>query len=76
MSDKPIPRLVTPYKYAQLCGVSTAAIYQRISREILTVEEKEAPDGTVKQYIDTEKYPPSRLINYPEETQQHKKKKE
>jgi len=74
MSEKPIPKLVTPYKYAQLCGVSTAAIYQRISREVLEVVEKEAPDGSMKQYIDTLKFPPSRLIDYPEETQQHKKK--
>lgn len=75
MSAKNTPKFVTPYKYAQLCGVSTAAIYQRISRGILEVKEVIGVDETVKKYIDTEKFPPSRLIDYPEETQQHSKKK-
>lgn len=68
MAKNSTPRYVTPYKYAQLCGVSDSAIYSRINRGVLGVIEKEDEmDGTIKRYIDTEKYPPSKLNDYPSE---------
>ena len=74
-------RYVTPYKYAQLVGVSTTAINNRIKNGLLTVEEFENPvDGSVKRYVDTEKYPPAQTIaelrSYPVESARWEKKKE
>ena len=51
-------RYVTPYKYAKLCGVSTQAIYKRIAKGVLEKVELPLPDGTIKEYIDLEKFPP------------------
>ncbi len=63
-------RFVTPYKYAQLCGVSATAINRRIERGQLEVMEMTNPiDGTSKRYIDTSKFPveqtKAELRNYP-----------
>jgi hypothetical protein len=62
-------KYVTPYKYAQLCGVSATAINNRIRNEQLQVVELSQPDGSVKRYIDTEAYPPAKtkqeLRSYP-----------
>lgn len=56
-------RYVTPYKYAKLCGVSPTAINQRINRGVLVAEDITNPvDGSVKRYIDTEKFPPEETI--------------
>ncbi|PRY13783.1 hypothetical protein CLV24_105153 [Pontibacter ummariensis] len=76
-----VPKYVTPYKYAKICGVSATAINNRINNKQLEVVDLENPiDGTVKRYIDTEKYPPAQTIaemrNYPIESQRWGKKKE
>ncbi|RDV10738.1 hypothetical protein DXT99_25870 [Pontibacter diazotrophicus] len=75
MADKAHPRFVTPYKYAQLCGVSDSAIYGRIERGALEVVEEQTLNGATKRYIDTDKFPPSRLNDYPIEYKGKKKKK-
>lgn len=69
------PQFVTPYKYAQLCGVSESAIYGRIERGILTVKIEVSLDGKEKRYIDTDLFPPEKLINYPIEYKKGKEKK-
>lgn len=48
----------TPYQYANLCGVSTQAIYQRI--KLGKVSTVDIPDisGVTKRYIDLKKFPP------------------
>lgn len=74
MAAENFPRFVTPYKYAQLCGVSESAIYGRIKRGALEVVEEKSLDGTVKTFVDTEKFPPGRLINYPIEYSRNKGK--
>lgn len=74
MAKKENQRFVTPYKYAQLCGVSDTAIYGRIERGVLEVVEDKAMDGTVKRYIDTAKFPPVKINNYPFEFKGRKKK--
>ncbi|RDV11107.1 hypothetical protein DXT99_25170 [Pontibacter diazotrophicus] len=76
MADKAHPRFVTPYKYAQLCGVSDSAIYQRIERGQLEVHVEQSLDGKEKRYVDTEKFPPEKLIDYPIQYKGKKKKKE
>ncbi|PSR56058.1 hypothetical protein AHMF7605_22430 [Adhaeribacter arboris] len=66
MADKkPVPQFVTPYKYAQLCGVSYTAIYGRIERGLIELSEETSMDGTVKRLIDTIKFPPTKLNDYP-----------
>ena len=50
--------LVTPYKYAKLCGVTPQAIALRIAHKSLEVIEHKLPDGSVKLYIDIEANPP------------------
>ncbi|WP_276499852.1 hypothetical protein [Pontibacter litorisediminis] len=63
MTAKKQAKYVTPYKYAQLCGVSTTAINNRIKNGQLEVEEIENPiDGSVKRYVNTEKYPVAQTI--------------
>ncbi|WP_164851245.1 hypothetical protein [Larkinella soli] len=52
---------VTPYKYAKLCGVSHQAIYERIQRGLIEVVQIPSPDGQVKNYIDTDRFPPQKL---------------
>lgn len=76
MAKKQHTRFVTPYKYAQLCGISDTAVYGRIERGALEVTEEKAIDGTIKRYIDTEKFPPVKLNAYPIEFKGRKKKKE
>ncbi len=49
--------LLTRNAYAKLCGVSRQAIADRIARGTLKTIEKELPDGSKRQYIDTEVYP-------------------
>ncbi len=49
--------LLTRNAYAKLCGVSRQAIADRIARGTLKTVERELPDGSVRQYIDTEVYP-------------------
>lgn len=56
-------RYVTPYKYAKLCGVSSQAIYLRISRGVLDLIKIVGPDGQEKSYIDIDKNPPERWKN-------------
>lgn len=74
MTEKP-QRFVTPYKYAQLCGVSESAIYGRIERGVITVKVETSLDGKQKRYIDTEMFPPKKMINYPIEYKKGKEKK-
>ena len=54
-------KYVTPYQYAKLCGVSSQAIYSRISKGLIEKVQIPDPTGAVKDYIDTDKYPPERL---------------
>lgn len=54
-------KLVTPYKYAKLCGVSPQAIALRIMRKTLPVVEHTNPDGSVSQYVDVDANPPVRF---------------
>lgn len=49
-------RFVTPYKYAELCGVSHQAINQRIMNK--SIEVTLSGDG--HRLIDTEKFPPTK----------------
>jgi len=51
---------LSPYKYAELCEVSTQAIYDRIKSGSLKTVTKILPDGEVKEYIDLTKFPPSK----------------
>ena len=53
---------LTRNAYARLCGVSRQAIADRITRGTLKTIEKELPDGSVRQYIDIEEYPPNKII--------------
>lgn len=53
-------RYVTPYRYAQLCEVSTQAIYSRIKSKSLQVVDHVELGGGKKKYIDTDKFPPSK----------------
>ena len=50
--------LLTRNAYAKLCGVTRQAIADRIKRGTLKTIEKELPDGSKRQYIDVEEYPP------------------
>ncbi|NDU96877.1 hypothetical protein [Spirosoma terrae] len=54
-------KYATPYQYAKLCGVSTQAIYSRIAKGLIEKIQIPDPTGALKDYIDTEKYPPERL---------------
>lgn len=54
-------KYVTPYKYASLCGVKPQAIYQRIAKGTLEKVQIPSADGTMKDYIDVDKFPPARL---------------
>lgn len=65
MAEEQHPKYVTPYKYAELCGVSPTAINRRIKRGVLDVVEVEQIDGSKKRFIDTETFPPARLNDYP-----------
>ena len=56
-------KYVTPYSYAALCGVKPQAIYQRIKSGRLAKVMIPSVDGKMKEYIDTEQYPPARLKN-------------
>lgn len=76
MAEEQHPRYVTPYKFAELCGVSPTAINRRIKRGVLDVEDVPQIDGSTKRFIDTEKFPPSRLIDYPIEHKRTPKKKD
>ena len=51
---------VTPYHYAQLCGLTRQAIYNRIDKGTLPVVRLEGPTGKLIAYIDTEAFPPGR----------------
>jgi hypothetical protein len=53
-------KLYSPYKYADLCGVSTQAIYQRIRLGTLITVSIPDASGKKKNYIDISKYPPNR----------------
>lgn len=53
-------KFTTPYKYAKLCGVTSQAIYDRIKNGTLKTVDKKDVCGTVKRYIDREKFPPGR----------------
>ncbi len=53
-------KFTTPYKYAKLCGVTSQAIYDRIKNGTLKTVDKKDVCGTVKRYIDLEKFPPGR----------------
>lgn len=80
MTSKDQTKYVTPYKYAKLCGVSTTAINNRIKNGQLEVEEIENPiDGSVKRYVNTEKYPVTQTIaeirSYSIETKRWEKNK-
>lgn len=74
MAEEQYPKYVTPYKYAELCGVSPTAINRRIKRGVLDVEEVSQIDGSTKRFVNTEKFPPSRLIDYPLEHRRAPKK--
>jgi len=50
-------KLLTRNAYAKLCGVSRQAIADRIARGTLKTIEMELPDGSMREYIDIEKYP-------------------
>ena len=76
MAEEQYSRYVTPYKYAELCGVSPSAINSRIKRGALDVEDVPQIDGSTKRFINTDKFPPSRLIDYPIEHKRTPKKKE
>lgn len=76
MAEEQYPKFVTPYKYAELCGVSASAINSRIKRGALDVEDVPQIDGSTKRFINTEKFPPSRLIDYPIEHKRPTKKKD
>ncbi|MVM31188.1 hypothetical protein GO755_14190 [Spirosoma sp. HMF4905] len=54
-------KYVTPYQYAKLCGVSSQAIYSRISKGLVEKVQIPDPTGSLKDYIDIEKYPPERI---------------
>lgn len=64
---------------AKLVGVSTTAINNRIKNGTIEVEELQQPDGTLKRYINTEVYPPEKIMTdirtYPIESQRWGKKK-
>ncbi|SFF39644.1 hypothetical protein [Spirosoma endophyticum] len=51
---------VTPYHYAQLCGLTRQAIYNRIIKGTLPVVRLKGPRGEPIGYIDTEAFPPGR----------------
>lgn len=54
-------KYVTPYRYAKLCGVLPHAIYSRIAKGLLEKVQIPDPTGELKDYIDTERFPPERL---------------
>ncbi|GAB4023255.1 hypothetical protein GCM10028808_73140 [Spirosoma migulaei] len=54
-------KYATPYQYAKLCNVSTQAIYKRIAAGTLEKVQIPDPTGALKDYIDTEKFPPENI---------------
>ena len=50
--------------YADRCGVSRNAIYERERRGQIKIERSILPDGEVRPYIDTDAYPPVEKMKY------------
>ncbi len=55
-------KLVTPYRFSKLAGVSYQTVYERIRKGNLPVIENIAPDGSTKIYIDIDLVKPEKII--------------
>ena len=54
-------KYVTPYQFAKLCGVSTQAIYSRISKGTIDKVQIPDPTGAIQDYIDVDRFPPENI---------------
>lgn len=50
-------KLVSPYRYAKMKGVSTQYIYKLIKEGRLSKVKRKMPDGSHKEFIDLDKFP-------------------
>jgi hypothetical protein len=50
-------KLVTPYRYSKLMGKSHQYVYKLIAEGKLKKVKRKMPDGTIKEFIDLDKYP-------------------
>jgi hypothetical protein len=50
-------KLITVYKYASLCGITTQAIYKRKKEGKFKTVKRKTPTGEYKEFVDLDKYP-------------------